>query len=203
MIEIVYCVFFNYKLLTGKEMPYIKQHLIKTILLCTFFLGYFMKANANDIINMKLKDGIVKIQMRPDLAPNHVKRIKELIKSGFYDGLLFHRVIDGFMAQTGDPNGNGTGGSGKNLKAEFSKEKHIRGTVSMARAQNVDSADSQFFICFEDAPWLDEQYTIWGQVIKGMKFVDMIKKGEGSNGEIRGDPDKIITMKIVKTKTKN
>ena len=184
-------------------MPYIKQHLIKTILLCTFFLGYFMKANANDIINMKLKDGIVKIQMRPDLAPNHVKRIKELIKSGFYDGLLFHRVIDGFMAQTGDPNGNGTGGSGKNLKAEFSKEKHIRGTVSMARAQNVDSADSQFFICFEDAPWLDEQYTIWGQVIKGMKFVDMIKKGEGSNGEIRGDPDKIITMKIVKTKTKN
>ena len=170
---------------------------IKLLVITIFLTGYSMKSNADsNIITMKLKHGIVKIEMRPDLAPNHVKRIKQLVKEGFYDDITFHRVIDGFMAQTGDPLGNGTGGSGVNIKAEFSDEKHLRGTVSMARAQDPNSADSQFFICFEDAPFLDGQYTIWGKVIKGMKFVDLIKKGEGSNGEINGEPDKIIYMKI-------
>ncbi|MBF95640.1 MAG: peptidylprolyl isomerase [Pelagibacterales bacterium] len=159
--------------------------------------------SAKDHIQMKLKDGNVIIKLRPDLAPNHVKRISELVNSGFYDGLVFHRVIDGFMAQGGDPSGNGTGGSGQNIDAEFSSEKHVRGTVSMARAMDPNSADSQFFICFQESSWLDGQYTIWGQVIKGMKFVDMIKKGEGGNGEIVGEPDKIIKMKLVTVKTKS
>ena len=158
---------------------------------------------ANDHIQMKQKDGNVSSNLRPDIAPNHVKRISELVKSGFYNGLNFHRVIDGFMAQGGDPLGNGTGGSGKNIDAEFSSEKHIRGTVSMARAMDPNSADSQFFICFQESSWLDGQYTIWGQVVKGMKYVDMIKRGEGSNGEIVGDPDKIIEMKLVKVKSKS
>jgi peptidylprolyl isomerase len=122
--------------------------------------------------------GRVAIAMRPDLAPNHVARIKELVRDGFYDGVVFHRVIEGFMAQTGCPQGTGTGGSGKKLKAEFSKEKHVRGTVSMARAQNPDSADSQFFICFAESPWLNEQYTVWGQVTQGMENIDKIKRGE-------------------------
>ena len=148
---------------------------------------------------MKLKTGNVVIELRSDLAPNHVKRISQLVKEGFYNGLLFHRVIPDFMAQGGDPLGNGTGGSGVNLNAEFSDEKHIRGTVSMARAQDPNSADSQFFICFKDAPWLDGQYTIWGQVVKGMKHVDSIKKGNGSNGEVT-DPDKIISMKLINKK---
>ena len=159
-----------------------------------------MKLNAKDnIILMELKDGLVKIKMRPDLAPNHVKRIKSLVKEGFYDGLLFHRVIENFMAQTGDPRGDGTGGSGKNLKAEFSKESHIRGTVSMARANDPNSADSQFFICFADASFLDGKYTIWGQVIEGMEFIDLIKKGKGDSGmDFVGEPDKIISMKLKK-----
>jgi peptidylprolyl isomerase len=113
------------------------------------------------------------------------------VREGFYDGVVFHRVIDGFMAQTGDPSGDGTGGSGKKLKAEFSKEKHRRGTVSMARAQNPDSGDSQFFICFEDATWLDGQYTVWGQVTEGMDNVDKIKRGE----PVR-DPDSIVSAKM-------
>ena len=115
--------------------------------------------------------------MRPDLAPDHVARIKELARKGFYDGVVFHRVIDGFMAQTGCPHGTGTGGSGQKLKAEFNAEPHVRGTVSMARAQ-PDSADSQFFICFDDANFLDKQYTVWGRVIEGMENIDAIKKGE-------------------------
>src|SRR6202000_2452357 len=114
----------------------------------------------------------------------------------FYDGLSFHRVIPGFMAQTGDPRGDGTGGSGKRLKAEFSKAPHVRGTVSMARANDPDSADSQFFICFAPAPFLDGQYTIWGQVVSGMEFVDQIKKGSGSSGSV-SDPDKIIHMRVM------
>ena len=154
---------------------------------------------AKDFLEMKLKTGNVVIELRSDLAPNHVKRISQLVKEGFYNGLLFHRVIPDFMAQGGDPLGNGTGGSGVNLNAEFSDEKHIRGTVSMARAQDPNSADSQFFICFKDAPWLDGQYTIWGQVVKGMKHVDSIKKGNGSNGEVT-DPDKIISMKLINKK---
>ncbi len=174
----------------------------KILLLLTFLLMYCNIMVAKDHVQMKLKDGNVLIKLRPDIAPNHVKRISELVESGFYNGLVFHRVIEGFMAQGGDPLGNGTGGSGQNIDAEFSSEKHVRGTVSMARAMDPNSADSQFFICFKDASWLDGQYTIWGQVVKGMEFIDMIKKGEGSNGEISGEPDKIIEMKLVSIKNK-
>jgi len=141
---------------------------------------------------LELKDGTVTIQLRPDLAPKHVKRIKELAGQGFYDGIVFHRVIDGFMAQTGDPTGTGSGGSGQKLKAEFSRtESHKRGAVSMARAMNVDSADSQFFICFKPSTFLDGQYTIWGQVTDGMDHVDKIARGEPPAA-----PDKIISMKL-------
>jgi peptidylprolyl isomerase len=145
----------------------------------------------DDTLILETTKGPVVIEMRPDLAPNHVARIKELVREGFYDGVVFHRVIDGFMAQTGDPTGTGSGGSGKKLKAEFSKEKHLRGTVSMARAQNPDSGDSQFFICFEESPWLNGQYTVWGQVVEGMENVDKIKRGEPVN-----DPDSIVTAKM-------
>ncbi|HXK54955.1 MAG TPA: peptidylprolyl isomerase, partial [Hyphomicrobiales bacterium] len=124
-------------------------------------------ATPEDTLVMETTKGRVVIAMRPDLAPNHVARIKELARANFYDGIVFHRVIDGFMAQTGDPTGTGTGGSGKNLGAEFSSEKHVRGTCSMARAMSPDSADSQFFICFGEAPWLDGQYSVWGQVVEG------------------------------------
>ena len=176
---------------------------LKNILVLLFtFLIYVGPMSANDYINMKLKTGNVLIKLRSDLAPNHVKRISQLVKEGFYDGLNFHRVIPDFMAQGGDPLGNGTGGSGQNINAEFSSEKHVRGTVSMARAQDPNSADSQFFICFTDASWLDGQYTIWGQVVEGMEHVDKIKKGEGANGEVN-DPDKIISMKLTKKKVKN
>jgi len=155
-----------------------------------------MASKKEDLIYLELKYGRVVIETKPDLAPNHVKRIKELVSEGFYDGIVFHRVIEGFMAQTGDPRGDGTGGSEKpDLKAEFSKVNHGRGAVSMARAQNPDSANSQFFICFGDASFLDEQYTIWGQVIEGMEFVDQIKKGDGPNGSVT-NPDKIIKMQL-------
>ncbi len=151
-------------------------------------------ANYNDPENtlvMETSQGPVVIEMRPDLAPSHVSRIKELVRDGFYDGIVFHRVIEGFMAQTGCPQGTGTGGSGKKLKAEFSSEKHKRGTVSMARAMDPNSGDSQFFICFADAPWLDGQYTVWGQVVEGMENVDKIKRGE----PVR-DPDTIVSLKV-------
>ena len=132
-----------------------------------------------DYLILDLKDGPVKIKLRPDLAPNHVERIKELAGSGFYDGVVFHRVIPGFMAQTGDPTGTGAGGSDlPNLKAEFSNEVHKRGTVSAARTQNPNSANSQFYICFDDAPWLDRQYSVWGEVVEGMENVDKLPKGE-------------------------
>jgi peptidylprolyl isomerase len=144
---------------------------------------------------LDLKDGRVVIELRPDLAPNHVARIKELVRSGFYDGIVFHRVIEGFMAQTGDPTGTGMGGSGKKLKAEFSREKHVRGTCSMARSQNPDSADSQFFICFDVARHLDGQYTAWGQVVEGMDFVDQIKMGDGHSGRV-DEPDAIVKMTV-------
>lgn len=148
---------------------------------------------------MQLATGRVVIEMRPDLAPAHVARIRELTREGFYDGVVFHRVIDGFMAQTGDPTGTGMGGSGKKLNGEFSppsKAKHIRGVVSMARSQSRDSADSQFFICFKPASFLDGQYTIWGQVVQGMDLVDQIKKGaENDNGKVT-DPDKIVSMRV-------
>ena len=152
-------------------------------------------ADLENTLYLELKDGRVTIALRPDLAPNHVARIKELARQHFYDGLKFHRVIDGFMAQTGDPKGNGTGGSGQHLAAEFNDEPHVRGTCSMARAQNPNSADSQFFICFADARFLDRQYTVWGQVTEGMEHVDAIKRGAGGNGEV-SDPDKIITLRV-------
>ncbi len=151
------------------------------------------QAETQERVHLELKNGTVVIKLRPDLAPNHVARISELVQSGFYDGLKFHRVIDGFMAQTGDPRGNGTGGSGQNIAAEFSDHPHTRGTVSMARASNPNSADSQFFIVFDDAQWLDGQYTVWGEVESGMEHVDKIKRGEGQNGMV-SDPDIIVRM---------
>lgn len=145
---------------------------------------------------LDLKDGRVVIELRPDLAPNHVARIKELVREGYYDGLKFHRVIPGFMAQTGCPQGTGTGGSGKKLKAEFSREKHVRGTCSMARAASPDSADSQFFIMFDNSPHLDGKYSIWGQVVEGIELVDNIKKGSSLNNGAVQDPDVIVRLQV-------
>ena len=153
-------------------------------------------ADLENTIYLELKDGRVVIELLPELAPNHVKRIKELSRAGFYDGIVFHRVIEGFMAQTGDPTGTGGGGSDKpDLKAEFSSERHLRGVVSMARSRSPNSANSQFFIVFDDASWLDNQYTVWGRVTSGMEFVDQIKKGHPRSGEV-DDPDKIVSMKV-------
>ena len=145
---------------------------------------------------LDLKDGRVVIEMLPNAAPKHVARIKELVRQGFYDGIVFHRVIDGFMAQTGDPLGTGMGGSGKKLAAEFNSEPHVRGTVSMARATDPNSADSQFFICFADARFLDRQYTVWGKVVSGMEFVDKIKKGDPNRNGVVYNPDKIVKMQV-------
>ena len=146
---------------------------------------------------LQLKDGRVVIELRPDLAPNHVARIKQLTREGFYDGVKFHRVIEGFMAQTGDPTGTGKGGSKlPDLKAEFNNAKHVRGTLSMARSGSPDSANSQFFICFKPVGQLDGKYTVFGQVVEGMQFVDNIKRGnEMDNGSVT-DPDKVISMKV-------
>ena len=156
-----------------------------------------MAANLENTLYLYLKDGRVTIEMRPDLAPKHVARIKELVREGFYDGVVFHRVIDGFMAQGGDPTGTGMGGADKpNLPAEFSDAPHKRGAVSMARAQNPDSANSQFFIVLEDSNFLDGQYTIWGYVTDGMEYVDSIKKGDSTKNGVVVDPDKILSMKI-------
>jgi cyclophilin family peptidyl-prolyl cis-trans isomerase len=151
-----------------------------------------------DYLILDLKDGPVKIKLRPDLAPNHVERVKELTGKGFYDGVVFHRVIPGFMAQTGDPTGTGSGGSDlPDLKAEFSNENHRRGTVSAARTANPNSANSQFYICFDDAPWLDRQYSVWGEVVEGMDNAEKIKKGgEHNNGAISGEPDEILKARI-------
>jgi peptidylprolyl isomerase len=141
---------------------------------------------------MDMTHGRVVIEMRPDLAPGHVAHIKKLVREGFYDGIVFHRVIEGFMAQTGCPHGTGTGGSKyPNLKAEFNREPHVRGTCSMARAQNPNSANSQFFICFDDARFLDNQYTVWGKVIEGMENVDKIKRGEPVQ-----NPDRIKSIQV-------
>nr|HAQ92791.1 peptidylprolyl isomerase [Afipia sp.] len=136
-------------------------------------------ADKENTLILETTQGPVTIEMRPDLAPGHVEHIKKLVREGFYDGIVFHRVIEGFMAQTGCPQGTGTGGSKyPNLKAEFNAEPHVRGTASMARAANPDSANSQFFICFDDARFLDKQYTVWGKVTSGMENVDKIKRGE-------------------------
>lgn len=170
-------------------------------LLTTFFTGLLMAKGAvaydpENTLYLQLKDGRVVIEMRPDLAPNTVKRIKELVRQKFYDGVVFHRVIAGFMAQTGDPTGTGTGGSGQKLKAEFNSEPHIRGVVSMARASDPDSADSQFFIVLADSNFLDHQYTAWGRVTHGMEFVDNIKKGDAAANGTVSNPDKIITLRV-------
>ena len=175
-----------------------------------FFLLITLNTNTNakeNIMILKLKDGDVKIEMFSDVAPNHVKRITELANAGKYDNVVFHRVIDGFMAQTGDVQfGNssstdfnlqraGMGGSDlPDLKQEFNDIPHERGTVSMARSSDPNSANSQFFICFEPAPYLDRNYTVFGKVVEGMEFVDKIKKGDGPNGSV-SDPDKIISFK--------
>ena len=181
-------------------------------LLIKFFVFLFLTTNLliaeENIMILKLKDGDVKIELFPGVAPNHVKRIKELADNGKYDNVVFHRVIDGFMAQTGDvkfgnsESGNfdlrraGMGGSDlPDLKEEFSSVPHDRGTLSMARSQDPDSANSQFFICFKPAPFLDRQYTVFGKVIEGMEFVDKIKRGDDSNNGAVTDPDKIISFK--------
>jgi cyclophilin family peptidyl-prolyl cis-trans isomerase len=150
-----------------------------------------MSQDPENTLIMETNKGSVTITLRPDLAPNHVSRIKELAREGFYDGIVFHRVIDGFMAQTGCPQGRGTGGSGQNLKAEFNNEPHVRGTASMARANSPDSADSQFFICFGDAGFLNGQYTVWGEVTDGMDNVDQLQRGEPP-----ANPDKIVSMRV-------
>jgi peptidylprolyl isomerase len=155
-----------------------------------------MAADLENTLYLDVPAGRVVIELRPDLAPGHCAHIKALARRGFYDGIVFHRVIAGFMAQTGDPTGTGSGGSGQRLKAEFSAEPHVRGTLSMARTSDPDSADSQFFICFADAGFLDRQYTVWGQVVSGMEHVDAIKKGsEARNGSVT-DPDKIVKMQV-------
>lgn len=152
-------------------------------------------AEARDLENtlyLQLKDGRVVIELLPEKAPGHVERIKKLAREGFYDGIVFHRVIEGFMAQTGDPTGTGRGGSKEpDLKAEFNDVPHVRGTVSMARGGHPDSANSQFFICFADARFLDNQYTAWGRVVEGMEFVDAIARGEPP-----ANPDKIVSLKV-------
>jgi len=181
--------------------------MIKKLLFILILSMIINKSNAMEsTMILKLKDGEVVIELFNDIAPNHVKRFKTLANEKFYDGVVFHRVIDGFMAQTGDVEyGNsqlesfdlgraGTGGSKyPDLKAEFSELPHDRGTLSMARSSDPDSANSQFFICFKSSPFLDRQYTVFGKVVKGMEFVDLIKRGEGSNGEVT-DPDKIINL---------
>ena len=150
-----------------------------------------MADDAENTLLLKLDTGDVTIRLRPDLAPQHVARIKELAREGFYDGIVFHRVIDGFMAQGGDPTGTGYNGSGQKLKAEFSDAPHVRGVCSMARSNNPDSADSQFFICLDEASFLDRQYTVWGEVTAGMDAVDALPKGEPPR-----NPGKIVSMKV-------
>lgn len=171
--------------------------------LAAIFMGvFFMTAESQaqdpeNTLYLDLKDGRVVIELLPELAPKHVARIKELTRAGFYDGLVFHRVIDGFMAQGGDPDGNGTGGSGQNLPAEFSREPFARGVLGMARSQDINSGDSQFFIMLGAATHLNGQYTVWGRVADGMDFVDSIKKGSSrSNGSVDGEPDKIVRLQV-------
>lgn len=152
--------------------------------------------NLENTLYLDLEYGRVVIEMKPEMAPQHVARIKELVREGFYDGIVFHRVIDGFMAQTGDPNSDGTGGSGQNIPAEFNDGVHLRGAVSMARAANINSADSQWFIVLDESPFLNGQYTYWGQVVSGMEFVDQIRKGDPNNNGAVVYPDRIIQLRV-------
>jgi len=172
-----------------------KKLLLSLLLVLGITTASFAAAPAagdpENTLYLDLKDGRVVIQLRPDLAPKHVARVKELVRQGFYNGLTFHRVIEGFMAQTGDPTGTGAGGSGKNIPAEFSSEPFTRGTVGAARAADINSADSQFFIMFDDNPSLNGNYTVWGKVTSGMEFVDKIRRGEPP-----ANPDKIISMQV-------
>jgi cyclophilin family peptidyl-prolyl cis-trans isomerase len=160
------------------------------------FTGATAAMDKENTLYIDLKDGRVVIEMRPDLAPNHVKQIKKLAREGKYDGVVFHRVIEGFMAQTGDPTGTGSGGMGEPLKAEFSKEPHVRGSVSMARTSDPNSARSQFFIVFKDSNFLDGQYTVWGKVVSGMEFVDKIKRGAAGSGAVAAPADKMIKVQV-------
>jgi peptidylprolyl isomerase len=172
---------------------------MRKLLTAIFMIAITAGANAMDkenTIYLDLKDGRVVIELDPGVAPNHVARIKELTRAGFYDGVKFHRVIPGFMAQTGDPTGTGSGGTGKKLMAEFNRTPHVRGVVSMARANDVNSADSQFFIVFADARFLDGQYTAFGKVSSGMEFVDKIKAGTSANNGAVSDPDTIVKMQV-------
>ena len=163
--------------------------------MCVTMVKPVKKASANNskFITIETSQGNVVIETLPKIAPNHVKRIKELVKTSFYDGIIFHRVIEGFMAQTGDPDGNGTGGSGQNLKAEFSDYEYKYGTVGMARSMNPDSGDSQFFICFDGCSHLTGQYTVWGQVTSGMEAVEKLAIGEPPR-----NPDKMISVRLGK-----
>ncbi len=179
---------------------------MRNFLKSLIIIGLIMTANTDDAsaapdpentLVMEIEHGTVVIEMLPQVAPKHVARIKELTREGFYDGIVFHRVIDGFMAQTGDPTGTGTGGSGQNIDAEFSSEPYLRGTLGMARSSSPNSADSQFFITFAPARFLDNQYTVWGRVIEGMDAVDKIKKAPaGDQSGTVDDPDNIIRMRV-------
>ena len=176
----------------------IVKNLFTSVLGLLLVLNASASARAADLENtlyLTLKTGRVVIDLLPQKAPNHVARIKELARQKFYDGLKFHRVIDAFMAQTGDPTGTGAGGSGQKLVAELNDQPHGRGTVSMARKQSLDSADSQFFIVFAPAPHLDGKYTVWGQVSKGMEHVDQIKKGNARGGQVT-NPDVIVRLRV-------
>jgi len=177
------------------------QKLVRVLLLLLALVMTPLAAKAagpdlDNTLYLDISTGRVVIQLRPDLAPNHVARIKELVRKGFYDGLTFHRVIPGFMAQTGDPLGNGSGGSGKNIKAEFTHEHFARGIVGMARSSSPDSADSQFFITTGDAGFLDGKYTVFGQVTSGMEFVDKLAAGTEANNGAVAHPDKIIRAQL-------
>jgi peptidylprolyl isomerase len=160
------------------------------------FGGTAMAADLENTLYMDVPAGRVVIEMRPDLAPATCAQIKALVRRGFYDGLTFHRVIDGFMAQTGDPRGDGTGGSGHPVKGEFSSEPFVRGVVGMARTSDPNSGDSQFFIMFAPSPSLDGKYTVWGVVVSGMEYVDKIKKGDSARNGAVANPDKIVKMQV-------
>ncbi len=169
---------------------------LTTLIFLTFTQAMAQNTDLENTLYIDLEYGRVEIQMFPDITPKHVERIKTLARQKFYDGIVFHRVIAGFMAQTGDPTGTGRGGSElPDLPAEFNAEPHTRGALSMARAQSPNSANSQFFIVTDDSTFLDNQYTLWGRVTKGMEFVDKIKKGDGQNGSVN-NPDKMISVRV-------